>query len=320
MVKEVEFSNFIETYNSEQDLSIGIDVPSFEGYVYNDGMNLRLISNTALPAETAGARKLMVYYGNVDFEVMQVEWHQIHSTDLHTCSTIAHAKIPYNIDLSKVATIPKKIYNVGGTSDIVIEIYTYEANITTDYGSKRLSAPYTVENNDQFKYDKSTDGIYRIILCDIPQWHHMVEYNVGDLVTLDNAIYYALKVNTAIPPQDPDNRLYWRPATDDDVREYAFGNAANPPIKSIISDMLISHDAKYGIIGEYIEQIGYKDHDDAKAYEVITILQSYREIARHELLQHKPINALYQLFNLRIEASRLRDKTEVRVYNIKYTL
>ena len=321
MVKEVEFSNSVEIHTSDLELTMRQDIPTFEGYLENDGMDLTLISNIPLLREELGSRKVLVYYVDLDYENSITKWIHLFSSQAASCSTGLVAMAEYKIDLKPVTEIPKTLYRTGATTDIIIEIYTYEANITTDYGSKILSAPYTVETNELYKYDKSTDGIYRVFLVDIPKWYADGVYFIDDVVELNGGFYKAIVDNlSGVTPTDPDADQYWEVATDEDIRVYGMGNTANPPLRSVISDMMITRYAKYGIIGEHIEQMSYKEFDNDEVYQTISLLQSYRERAKYLLMQHKPIDALQNLSMLKESSLKLNDTAEVRTYNIKFTL
>ena len=321
MVKEVEFSNSIETHDSELDLVVKQGMPAFDGYLENDGINLMLTANVPLPNRFFGSRKVLVYYVNVDYENSTTNWMNIFSSTADSCSTDQSNLLTYTVDLKPVTEVPKTLYRTGATTDIIIEIYTYEANITTEYGSKVLSAPYTVETNELYKYDKSTDGIYRVILVDIPMWKSATTYFIGDIVEINGGFYKAISDSIqGIIPTEPDAVGYWEVATDEDIRIFGTGNTTNPPLRSISSDMMISRYAKYGIIGEYIEKVSYKEYDNDEVYRAITTLQSYRERAKYLLLQHKPIDAFQSLAALKESSLKLNDTAEVRKYNIKLTL
>ena len=317
MVKEVEFSNVVESYSATGNMPVRSDIQSLEGYLYNEAKNLVITPNIPLPKRTEGARVLILYYANMDFENQTIEWYHLFTSEPSTCSIYNYIRESYDIDISAVETIPKKIYNTGGTSEIVIEIYTYEANLTTDYGSKRLSAPYTIDSNELYRYDKSTDGIYKLFLVDIPVWAATTRYYIGDVVIYDGANYKCVNDNTGIVPSDED---YWVAADEEAIKEFSYGLTGNPPINSIISNLMLSHYAKYNIIGEHINKLSFKDSDNEAVYKVINILQGLREKAKFHLLQNQPIEALYQLYNLKIESNRLSEKTEIRIYNIKFTL
>jgi hypothetical protein len=329
MVKEVEFSNTLEVVRNEYTLATNPNIPVILGEVSDEGMTLTIKLSADLPKALKGARKAMLYYANVDFEYNQVEYHELMSADLVRC----HRHSPfteYTVDLKPVTQIPRKIYNVGGTSEIIIEVYTYEANIHPEWHddqllsegeNMRLSAPYTIESNQLYKYDKSTDGLYLFVFVDIPTWNNYTEYSNGDVVVRNDDTFLATEyIEAGIDPLQPSVSARWAPATDEDIRLYAEGNTANPPAQSAISYSLISHYAKYGIILPALLKTNFKDFDDDEAYATIHTLQNYRESAKHKLFRGLPYEALRELYDLKVANERLNTTTEIFYNNVKFTL
>jgi hypothetical protein len=292
-------------------------------------MTLTIKVSADLPKFTEGVRKAMLYYANVDFEANQVEYHELMSADLVRCSSNSPFT-EYAADLKPVTQIPRKIYNVGGTSEIIIEVYTYEANIHPEWHedqllnegeNMRLSAPYTVESNQLYRYDKSTDGLYLFVFVDIPLWNDTVEYSTGDVVVRTDKVFLATGyIGAGVDPLQPTTDPRWAAATDDDIRMYAEGNTANPPAQSAISYALISHYAKYSIILPALLKTSFKDFDDEEAYATVHTLQNYRESAKYKLLRGLPYEALRDLYELRIASERLNTTTEIFYNNVKFTL
>jgi len=311
MVREVEFSNFVELFGDQSHYLANVgDNPLIYGSLADGGKTLTVNLNINNPV-TAGAKRIVyLYFGNIDFESRLTDY-----IELPDYNMVDGA---YVFDLSKVLTIPRKIYNTRGTSEIVIELYTYEANITTDYGTKRLSVPYSIDSSPKYEYDQSTDGIYRIYVVDIAPWNSSTIYNSEDIVVHNDVLYMSLYDNNQgnIPP-DP---ILWAAPDKEAIIDYIYGTTSNPPLASIISDMLISRYAKYNLILNSMTRIGFKPYDNEFAFQKTALLQMFREKAMFHLMNHKPIDAAAALQQLKLAYSDLADTTNVRTYNIKYTL
>ena len=318
MVKEVEFSNSSEILSESQEYSNSADQGLFEGTLTDDGLSLNIKVRVPLLAEVFAKRKLFLHFCNVDFDNKLSEFISLGETDADFCNnggTEFTDKI-YTFDLSDVVKIPRKIYNTGGTSEITIESYTYEANLSTDYGIKTLSVPYTITSDKKYSYDKSTDGVYRLITADFEPWVDTRSYSIGDVVMSNDALLVSL-VNDNSDLVTIEGS--WEAADDSAILNYCTGNTLWPPLRAIVTDMMISRYAKYGIIKDILVTTGYKDHDDEEAYNLTLLLQNLREKAKFNLIAHKPMDALYSLQTLKVASSPATDTTKVYNYNVKYT-
>ncbi len=256
-----------------------------------------------------------MYFGNVDFDNKEIDYVQIEEKDFDYClNDDEFTDKVYTFDLYKVLTIPRKIYSTGGVSEITIELYTYESNITTDYGSKTLSVPYTVSSDSKYEYDKSTDGIYKLMVIDFEPWVATRSYGTGDIVSSGTGLIMSTVENNT----DATTEGSWTTPTDEDIAEYSHGNTNYPPLRAVISNMLISRYAKYGIIREILLSTGFKAYDDKEAFETTLLLQNLRTRAKFNLLAHKPIEALYSLQMLKLMSSKIDDTTRINTYNINY--
>lgn len=167
MVREVEFVNESEILHPSLEYSNYPDQPPFEGYLSNDSKELNVKVHVPLQEDSVAQRKFFLHFCNIDFDNRLVDYVKLLEMGPYfkAYGEDVTDKI-YTFDISRVLIIPRKIYSTGGTSEITIELYTYESNVTTDYGSKTLSVPYSVQNNERYEYDKSTDGIYRLVMVD----------------------------------------------------------------------------------------------------------------------------------------------------------
>jgi hypothetical protein len=314
MVKEVEFSNVVELLNSAATFySDGPNQPMFDGKLSNEGKSLTITVGRKLPIVTVGGRMLILYFGNVDFENKLINYTELSRTDLEYDSTGLYNR-EYTFDISKVLTIPRKVYNTSGTSEITIDLYTYEANITTDYGSKRLSVPYSVNADSTYTYDNSTDGLFKLVMVDFPLWNINTTYYKGDIAIRDGALIVCRADGVV------GSYLGWETPTDIDIENAVYGATFNEPLSAIISDILISRHAKYNYIMEALKSTGFKEYDDVDNFRVVKLMQSYREKALFDLLDHQPISAVTNLMKLRRAFSIVNNNNDTRLYEINYTL
>jgi len=318
MVKEVEIANIYEYFEAGKQYSISDTQPIFEASLSNEGIDLHLDVYAPLPSQLEGGRKIYLWFGNIDFDNLLVDYVLIQETEMDSCIGLAigRSKVTYDFDLYKVVTIPRKIYNTQGTSEIIVELYTYEANITTDYGYKRLSVPYTITSDSKYKYDKSTDGMYRLAMIDFPKYDTQEIYYTGDIVVwADGLLMSTVDNNTEVP----DTGINWKVPEEEDIINFASGYSVHRPLRAIISHMLISRYAKYAMIKDAIEASSFKDYDDGFANSLANFMQAYRERAKMKLLANRPIDAAYELQQLKLAYSGMADKTKIRNFNIKYT-
>jgi len=310
MVKEVEFSNFIELFGNYQYYTNDLDDNSvFDGALAEDGKVLHVKVNIPEISPTDGKRCMFLFFGNVDFESKLVDYVKINQVQV--------AGDIYTFDVSKVLSIPRKVYSTRGTSEITIELYTYEANITTDYGTKRLSVPYSIESDSRYAYDESTDGIYRLFLVDVPTWHSSTLYNMEDVIVHNDVLYISTKDGNR--GEIPGASTSWSDPTEEELLDFVYGTTSNTPLASVASDMLVSRFAKYSYILETIKRTNYKTFDNDAAFQKASLLQMIRERALFYLMNHKAIDAAAALQQLKLAYSNLADTTKIKTHNIKYT-
>ena len=327
MVKEVEFSNEVEVLASTEPYSNEVGQDLFEGHLENNGSRLHIVTHTPLKPSAIAKRKLFLFFGNIDFNSNSIEYIKIHESAF---DYIQEGKSVtdnvYVFDLSRVLIIPRRVYNTAATSQLTIELYTYEANVITDYGTKRLSSPYSITSDVKYDYDVSTDGIYKLITIDFESWTPPKVYGVGDIIALNDVLLVSTiadNTNNIIAEEPTDSEPYgigWSVATEDDIAIYSLGTTLNPPLRSFITNIMISRYAKYNKIKNALLATSFKAHDDASAYELTALLQRFRENAKYKLLSHKVIDAAYELYRLHSAATKQEDTNKVHTYNIKYTL
>ena len=317
MVKEVEFVNESEVLASTEDYSNSVDQPLYEGYLTTKGTTLNVVVHAPLPGIASAKRKLFLYFQSIDFGSKIVDYIKLQESDFDYIQDNQNVTDrEYQFDLSRVLLIPRKIYSTGGSSEITIELYTYEANLNTDYGSKSLSVPYTINNDMKYEYDQSTDGIYRLVSIDFDPWLVDRKYSIGDIAESGGSLIMStIEDNIGIP-----SSAGWTIPTDEDIFNFCRGNTKYPPIRGFITDVMISKYAKYKFIKSSLLATSFKKYDDKDAFELVTLLQNLRERAKYKLLVHKPIEAAYNLQTLKIASSPQTDTAKVNSYNIKYTV
>lgn len=316
MVKEVEFSNESEVLAAGELYSNAPDQPILDGYLEDDGTTLKIIVHSQLNHESVSKRQLFLFFGDIDFDNTSINYVNVGTSDLDYKVVGEDATdVEYTFDLSSVLVIPRKIYSTGGSSEITIELYTYEANLSADYGAKTLSVPYTVNNDTKYKYEKSTDGVYRLMTIDFEPWNPGVIYGIGDIVERNGSLIKSdVNENEDIPEY-----YNWSAPTDEDITYFARGYTKNPPIRAFITDVMISRYAKYYVIAPVLLSTSFKNFDNDRSYELALLLQNLRELAKYRLLKHKPVDAAYTLQLLKTAAASTTDTTKVNSYNVKYT-
>jgi len=318
MVKEVEFANSLEIIDSDLVYSNSGDQPLFVGSLKDSGKTLNVEVHVELPKEGEGARQLYLFFGNIDFDNNLVDYTKLDESNLdyYVGGEYDFTNIVYEFDISKVLIIPRKIYNTQGSSEIVVELYTYESNITTDYGEKRLSVPYTITSDTKYEYDNSTDGIYKLVMIDYDYWYADVTYYKGDIVYFGGSIL----VSTIDDNNDSPDEDTWTQPTDEDIFNFGFGVTKNTPKRAIVSNVLISRFAKYNMIMDVLMSKSFKEYDNDSSNTLALVLQFLREKAKLKLMSNKPLDAAYNLQLLKLAYSNVAEKTAVRNFNIQYTI
>lgn len=318
MVKEVEFSNTIVTLGEDQDYSNSPDQDLFVAHLSNSSKTLNVKVRVPLTPQEQATRKMYLQFANVDFISKEIEYLDLAESDFDHCTTTTQfTDKTYTFDISRVLTIPRRIYSTGSTSEITIELYTYEANITTDYGTKTLSVPYSITSNTNYKYNESTDGVYRFIMVDFEPFLTTRSYGIGDIVAVNDILYKSLIDNNT---SEVTVTTAWRAPTKDEIIFYCQGTTKFPPIRGVVSHVMISRYAKYKIIKDILLATSFKEYDDIEAFSLVSLLQNIRERAKYQLLVNKPIEALKSLDLIHLDSSKFDDTTKVHTYKIQYKI
>ena len=149
-VKEVEIFNQI--YQES-----GALVPSpkniIEAYLTTDGTLVKTTINK--PITNGYIRRLSFHYNVVDMQLKSIG-----PLEILTTTQTAAAPIDFNIKIVKKTLIRSSSSMITVNYDVTL--FTYEANINTTYGSKRLSYPYVASISENAGFPLSTDGWYSL--------------------------------------------------------------------------------------------------------------------------------------------------------------
>ncbi len=282
-VKEVEIFN--QLYQES-----GTTMPSpkdvVTAYAINNGDNIMLTINKAI--EAGYIRRLSFHFNVVDMELQTVS-----PLEILTATQTVATEIDFNIE--KVRKTIIKASSSVVTVNYDITIFTYEANVNTSYGSKRLSYPYTASISENTGFPISTDGWYSLITTDVPIWTVNAAYIVGDVVyhTPTNNFVKCTVANTAVGPED--NTTYWTSMTDEAWSVYASATSRrsiNDSILRICSELLLTRNIKQSFIFPCIQATSFKDHNDKLAMAALTTITAMREAAVAYLESGDPIKAV----------------------------
>lgn len=285
MVREVEISNQFELLNDDADYSEELGTDIFSGTLANDGKDLTINISKEMPP--SGVRKLLLYHGDVDFMTQSVKYNHIESVEVIDTN--------YTFDISSILSTPRRIADTADSVQALVQFYTYEANISTDYGTKKVTVPYST--SAMLPNRESTDGILKLYLIDFNDWYFDISYMIGDVVVQGGLLYTSMSdYNISHSPDaTPEN---WELTTDEYLTEYAYGATETQPLNSIISDVLISREAKYSYILPKLQKSSFNPVDDAAMHKSAMLLTMLRDNATLLLLEHKPVGAAYALEQL----------------------
>lgn len=283
MVREIEFSNQLELLNDDSEYSYGLGEAILSGTLENDGLTLNVSVDKEMPP--SGMRQLILFYGDVDFVAQTVNYQYL-------SDSMASDGQDTTFDLSSILNMPRRTITSTSTVPALVELYTYEANISTDYGNKILSVPYSTTVMPPSK--DSTDGIFKLFLIDHSDWHFAPVYMMGDIVANDGELMvsvtnYNIGNNPNIPTGD------WTSASIEQLKEFAYGATEHTPLNSIIANALISRYAKYAYILPTILDTSFNPVDDTGSHSMAMTLTMLRDNALLLLQDSKPIEAAYAL-------------------------
>lgn len=247
-VKELEYHEITNADNSKGNT---------EMYLSDDGATINLEYETLGDAGTVLSQLTVLFY-NIDMMGNSFEFHPAYVGEAQSKTITA-----FQADISSVQNIPVYHKIDIRSTEVIVDLFTYEANVDTTYGSKRISFPYTATLQDT-KFNKTTDGVYRIVLTNMTLWQGTVNYADGSLISRDNIAYRCVTTNTGVIPGTDEN--YWRVATEDD-----FVENASAPVDTAFAQWhvahtgLISREIKQQIFIPVLKGANFRNHDDAQS-------------------------------------------------------
>lgn len=349
MVKEVEFQNIAETvkvgdayvpYTTDPALEM------FDGFLTDDGKTLTVDVNREIPV--GYARRVTLYYANVDLSNAKVGYVELGATPLLTNDpTVSYVGSSHKFDLSPVLVMPQRTASRTPIDDITIDLFTYEANVVDGQGNaiyqKRLSVPYKVVGDASTDFAPSTDGWYVLgtvdyKLQDIKE-QSLVQYLKGDIIywyehedpdAIDDRPRGVVHGDLWIANEDTYGpptgwKGIWSRPTDEEILNFILlpRPASITRCATIVhTDILISRYVKQHYIANTLTKTSFKPHDDSTAWYASDLLSSMRELALYYLQMGDGAKAKYILDDIANEytAAMLskRDYKQISL-NLNYT-
>lgn len=351
MIKELEIRNTVESVklgSAYPPYTTDPEVPMISGYVSDSGQLMTVDINREIANRRV--RQVYCYFLKVNQSYRQVEYHKVAESDFlfdpvyyNDPGGITYLS-SHDFDISSVLTLPREVSVIPVTNEIIIELFTYEANITDAtgtaiYGTKRLSVPYDATMDVSQSFPLSTDGIYPLGLVDYAVKNtndvnstsflknDIVYWFTGDTVPTitqleSGALYKCLETTTS----SPDTVDKWELATESDIlRYFLIPPAASTTESSTIvgANGLISRYAKQTYLRDVLTRLAYKKHDDISGIYASNVLSTLRELAVHYLEEGSLTRSLFYLdrivdeYNAYFSAENNITQTNV---NIQYTI
>lgn len=302
MVKEIETANTTELLDDDMSLVLSPEhFPDLVSAVLTlNGELMTVKVNRGL--KTGYARKVALYYMLPKYEQQLVMEYELFTSGPDNS---VDENTEYAIDLSGVLnSIPHYSPEQIADDSVTIRLYTYEANITTNYGTQTLNVPYTVSYPSNMIAPASTDGWYTLRVVDLEEYDDQasVPYYINDVVWYEDAMYNCIADSAGNIPTDTD---YWEAMTAEDERNmHEFGHEISRPISTLINcNMLITRYIKQKYIYELLIKSNYKRYDDIPIVNQLEKLFAMREAAVVYLNQGNPIHARYLLDMITIEVN-----------------
>ena len=155
-------------------------------------------------------------------------------------------------------------------------------------------------------------------MVDFANWSTAKTYSIGDIVVYGGSLLRSTVDGNF--NNNPSTSTLWVAPTEDEIIDFSYAVSDNPPLSSVISDMLISRYVKYNYILNSLTSTSFKKFDNDKALEKTSMLQMIRERALMFLLEHKPVEALYTLYQIKDAYAGISDPIKVRSHEVKYTI
>ena len=263
-------------------------------YLQNNGTILNI--NINKPVSAGFIRRTRLVYNIVDMPLQSYS-----QLEMDLIDNLANS-VYFNIE-----KVLKTLVRSGAsmiTLNYDVTLFTYEANINTSYGSKRLSYPYTASVSENTGFPTSTDGWYTLTVLDIPLWSVNTNYVVGDIVYHAASGKYAKCIgpHNAIPPTTPG--APWDAVSENDWTVYTISTSriygADADLR-IAAELLITRNVKQSFIYPSIERASYKEYDDKLAASLITKITAMREAAVAYLESGDPVKAVDMIYRIPFE-------------------
>lgn len=228
-----------------------------------------------------------------DYNIVDMQFQTYSHLNIPTILQITADVLPFNIEVVTKTLIRSSASVV--TVNFDISIFTYEANINTSYGSKRLSYPYRADLSENTGFPLSTDGWYTMTVLDIPLWNAGHQYVIGDIVYSPEKGGFA-KCTVANINHDPMlDQSVWDAPSDEawDVYAIATNRMSDHDAKlRIYSDLLLTRNIKQAYIFPCIQSTNFKDSNDKVGMAGLTKITAMREAAVAYLESGDPIKAV----------------------------
>ncbi len=323
MVREVEarprnYTDIVDKIYSYD--SMIVEDPTserFSGQLSDDGKTLDITLNINAPKGDAVAEIMLLDFNIVDFANKTFTSRNL--TDLLVRPATPPTLKYTSIDLSEVLEIPQSAEKLTADLEASLRLFTYEANIETAYGSKRLSVPYKVDIPYDYVIANNTDGLYTVNYALVRLWGSTATYVPGQVTVDGTTAYTCLKTVSGTQPEDTND--YWRVATMDDIRAAASGITSGQESGTLIASevsMIISRYHKQTILYDLVNSLSYREEDDIRALSSLNIVSRYHELCVLALEEANPIQARYFLNKMKVEHSHFTGPTNTVAY--KHTL
>ena len=322
MVREVEIVNSTEIL--EEGLNVAGLNPSdniITGVLSDQGKTLTFTVKRDIGIDVC--RKVSLYYLVPNFEQNYVTEYEIEEK---IPSSDVAADTEYVFDISDVLNVFTSLTPEQLPDDtITVRLFTYEANIVTDYGIKTLHVPYTVSYPGKINTPVSTDGWYVLRVLDTAVWNDITEYYAGDIVWYtEDGFYYKCIQDTSAGINPVTEPTYWTALSEEEDRHlYEFGYESSNPlgvstVKTVINaNVLITRYVKQKFIYDLFVKSSFKKYDDIKTITQLEKIMAMREAAVMYLRTNNPIMARYMLNMIDIEvASQTKNSGEKHVVEL----
>jgi hypothetical protein len=263
-------------------------------YLSNDGDKMNVKVNSALA--TGHVRRIELVYMKVD--MMNNSFSR---TSIGIVGPLTSDDEYHEFDISYVKQIPLLATKAIMDNSISIDLFSYESNTVTGYGSRRLSYPSRLNNESTITVPSSTDGWYQLYVLDVPVWSGANEYVAGDIVYHNESSSFARASisNVAIPPNNPDET--WSPVTNEQWILYSIAiervSTYDASLR-ISADLLVSRNVKQTYILRAIKESNFDSSDDDEAMEALSRISALREAAIACLEAGDPIKSLVMLYRI----------------------